>query len=181
MIRFPQITLLHGKDDTPSGTVQALETALKSAHPMVQYARPLIPPDLTSAKAVEWFERFYLYRVPQDSLLVGIDRGGLIACAVQAGVPGLGLSVVAIDSPTQDETLIVDQCHGFHSRLALFSSAYEPIKGRCDWKIFSSLAYDLPWLAQGCKSFFPLAYLISAYSRNSDMDKEVAMMFPTEL
>jgi len=176
MIRFSQITLLHGKDDTPNGTVQALETALKSAHPMVQYARPLIPPDLTAEKAVEWFERYYLYRVPENSLLIGIDRGGLIACGVQASVPGLKLSVVPVNSPTEEDKLFAEPND---NRLALFSSAYAPIKGRCDWKPLAPLAYDLPWLSDGTKNFFPLAYLISAYSRSADMDKEVAMMFPS--
>ena len=178
MNRFSQITILHGKDDTPSGTVQALETALKSAHPMVQYARPLIPPDLTAEKAVEWFERYYLYRVPENSLLVGIDRGGLIACAVQSAVPGLGLSVVAINAPTSEDKLAVEPYFSLQTRLALYSSAYAPIQGRCDWKAVTKAAYDLPWLADGYKNFFALAYMISAFSRNSDMDKEVAMMFP---
>jgi hypothetical protein len=179
MIRFSQITLLHGKDDAPNGgVVQALESAFKSAHPMVQYARPLIPSDLTAEKAVEWFERYYLYRVPENSLLVGIDRGGLIACGVQAYVPGLKLSVVSINSPTQEDSLFAEPND---NRLALFSSAYAPIHGRCDWKTLAPLAYDLPWLAAGTKNFYPLAYLISAYSRSADMDKEVAMMFPSDL
>src|SRR5271163_555715 len=181
MNRFSQITILHGKDDTPDGTVKQLETALKSAHPMVQYARPLIPPDLTAEKAVEWFERYYLYRVPENSLLVGIDRGGLIACAVQTAVPGLGLSVVAINAPTEDDKLVAEQYFSLQTRLALYSSAYAPIQGRCDWKAVTSAAYDLPWLASGNKNFFALAYLISAFSRAADMGKEVAMLFPPEL
>jgi hypothetical protein len=178
MIRFPQITLLHGKGDSPEGSVKSLEVALRSAHPMLKYARPLIPDDLDATKAYEWFERFYLYQIPQESLLVGIDRGGLIACAVQSALPGLKLSVVAINAPTEEDRLAAEPCASAYSRLALYSSAYAPIKGRFDWKAITPRAYDVEWLAAGCKNFFPLAYLISAYSRGADMDKEVSMMFP---
>ena len=183
MNRFSQITLIHGNPahgDAAPDTVQALEAALKSAHPMVQYARPLFPSGLTAEGALEWFERYYLYRVPPNSLLVGVDRGGLIACAVQAAVPGLGLSVVAINAPTEEDKLAVEP-YSLQTRLALYSSAYAPNKGRCDWKTITSAAYDLPWLASGCKNFYPLAYLISAFSRAADMDKEVAMLFPSDL
>jgi len=175
---IPQITLLHGKGDSPDGSVKSLENVLRSAHPMIQYARPLIPNDLATDKAFEWFEKFYLYRVPQDSLLVGIDRGGLIACAIQAALPGLHLSVVAINSPTDEDRLTAEPCASAYSRLALYSSAYAPIKGRCDWKSITPRSYDVEWLTSGCKNFYPLAYLISAYSRGADMDKEVSMMFP---
>jgi hypothetical protein len=180
MTRFPQITLLHGKGDSPEGSVKSLEVALRSAHPMLQYARPLIPDNLDAEKAAEWFENFYLYRVPQASLLVGIDRGGLIACAVQNALPGLRLSVVAINAPTEEDGLIAYPSAP-ESRLALYSSTYPPVKGRCDWKKLTSLAYDVSWLTPGCENFYPLAYLISAWSRNADMDKEISMLFPPAL
>jgi hypothetical protein len=178
MIRFPQITLLHGRGDSPEGSVKSLEVALRSAHPMLQYARPLIPDDLDAKKAAEWFEQFYLYRVPQESLLVGIDRGGLIACAVQSALPGLRLSVVAVNAPTEEDRLAAEPCASAYSRLALYSSAYAPIKGRCDWMAITPRSYDVGWLADGAKNFFPLAYLISAYSLGAEMDKEVSLMFP---
>ena len=180
MTRFKQITLLHGRGDSPEGPVKSLEVLLRSAHPMIQYARPLIPDDSDTQKALEWFERFYLYRVPEDSLLVGVGRGGLIACAVQNAVPALRLSVVAINAPTEEDRLVAEP-GAPRDRLALYSSAYPPIKGRCDWGRLTPLAYDVPWLARGCNIFYPLAYLISAYSRSADMDKEVSMLFGDEL
>jgi len=178
-IRGGQITLLQGKDD--NGSIKSLEETLRSAHPMLEYARPLIPSNLGTKAALEWFERFYLYRVPEDSMLVGVDRGGLIACAIQSALPALRLTVVAVNSPTEDDGVIAKPSTSAYNRLALYSSAYPPIEGRCDWKAVTPFAYDLSWLAPGCKNFYPLAYLISAFSRNGDMDKEVAMLFPPEL
>lgn len=177
-MNFRQVTLISGTN-VGDATLQVLEAALKSAHPMVQYARPLIPSDLPTEKAIDWFLSYYLYRIPQNSLLVGIDRGGLIACAIQDAVPGLGLSVVAINAPTEDDHVVVKPSP--KTRLALYSSAYLPIKERCDWKAITPTAYDLPWLTPGCQNFYPLAYLISAFSRSADMNKEVAMMFPPTL
>lgn len=176
MIRFPQITFLHGRGEPPGRSTEKLEAVLRETHPMVEYARPFIP-DSDTVKALEWVERFYLYRIRQNSLLVGVERGGLIACAVQSAIPVLRLSVIAINAPTEDDKVVVEPCEP-HTRVALYSSAYEPIKGRCDWKEHTSLAYDVDWLAGGCKNFYPLAYLISAFSRGAGMDKEVSMMFP---
>jgi len=76
---------------------------------------------------------------------------------------------------------VVEPYHSLQTRLALYSSAYAPIHGRCDWKAITSAAFDLPWLASGFKNFFALAYLVSAFSRNADMDKEIAMLFPSDL
>ena len=177
MIRFPQIVFLHGVDEESNTAMAQLESTLRSTHPMVDYARPLIP-GTDARKAMEWVERFYVYRLSERALLVGVDRGGLIACALQTTFPWLKLSVCAINSPTEVEGLVAGQCEP-HSRLALYSSAYDPIKGRCDWKQYTSLAYDLPWLADGSKNLFPLAYLISAWGRSADMDKEVSMLFPS--
>jgi hypothetical protein len=102
----------------------------------------------------------------------------LIACSVQSLFPALNLSVFAINAPTEEDSLFAEPCAP-HTRLALYSSAYPTIKGRCDWKTLTSAAYDVPWLASGCKNLYPLAYLISGYSHGADMDKQVAMMFPS--
>lgn len=174
MNRFSQITLLHGRDESPDGSVANLEALLRTSHPMVGYNRPLIPAHLNTKEALEWVERYYTYRLDQNSMLVGFYRGGLIACALQEKFPALHLSAVAINSPTNEDGVVLS---GADRRLALYSSAYKLIAGRCDWAAKSSLAFDLPWLTEG-QNFYPLAYLISAWARNAAMNKEVAMMFP---
>lgn len=178
MNRLNQITFLHGRDELPNGgTVERLETVLRSSYPRLDYARPLIPSDLDAKQAADFFERYYLYRLDPGSLLVGVERGGLIACAVQSAFPALKLSVVAINSPTEEDGLVVPA----FACLALYSSAYEPIKGRCDWKSLTPLAYDVPWLSEGCENrSYPLSYLISSYSHGGDMGKEVSMLFPKQ-
>jgi hypothetical protein len=180
--RFNQITLLHGRNELPNGkfpgVTEHLEAILHAAYPAVLFACPFVPSDLGAKDAFFFVRKNYVSRMQADSLLVGLERGGLIACAVQDAFPALRLSVFAANSPTEDDKLVVEPCDS-HTRLALYSSAYPPIKGRCDWKALTSTAYDVPWLASGCKNLYPLAYLISAYSHGVDMDKQVAMMFPS--
>lgn len=179
MMRFSHITLLHGRDELPNGSVERLEALLRTSHPMVDYARPLIPANLNTKAALQFVERFFVYRIPQDSLLVGVGRGGLIASAVQYKLPALRLSVAAINSPTDEDGVSAEL---WGHRLALYSSVYKPIAGHCDWDVASPAAYDLPWLANGCENnLYPLAYLISAWARDAAMNKEVSLMFPPEV
>jgi hypothetical protein len=145
----------------------------------VDYARPLIPANLDTKAALNFVERFFVYRMALDSLLVGVGRGGLIAAAVQLKLPALRLSVAAINSPTDEDGVSAGL---WGHRLALYSSAYKPIAGHCDWHVASPLAYDLPWLAKGCQNnFYPLTYLISSWARGAIMDKEVSLLFPAEV
>ena len=178
MMRFSHITLLHGRDELPDGSVARLEALLRTSHPMVDYHRPLIPAHLNTKEALEWVERFYVYRMEQESMLVGLNRGGLIACALQEKFPALHLSAAAINSPTNEDGVVL---HGADRRLALYSSAYKLIAGRTDWAAVAPLAYDLPWLAEGVQNFYPLAYLISSWARGAAMNKEVSLMFPAEV
>lgn len=176
MMRFSQITLLHGRDELPNGSVERVEALLRSSHPMVQYARPLIPTDLDTKAALAWAQRYFVYRMQPESLVVGMGRGGLIASVIQSELPGLRLAVAAINSPTNEDGVFAEPSV---DRLALYSSAFQPIKGCCDWSTLTPLAYDVPWLSKGFEQFYPLAYLISAWSRGvKDMDKQVSLMFP---
>lgn len=177
MIRFNQITLLHGRDELPSGSGERLEAILRATYPAIIFARPFVPFDLDTKDAVKFVLRNYVSRMETDSLLVGLERGGLIACAAQTTFPALRLSVCAVNSPTEEDGIVLEP--GTLNRLALYSSAYPPIKGRCDWKTLTPLAYDVSWLTPGCKFYYPLAYLISLFSQGADMDKQVAMLFPS--
>jgi hypothetical protein len=175
--RFSQITILHGKTDTPNGQVQRLESILKAAYPMLEFSRPLIP-NLPTKEALDWITQQYVKRIKPSSLLIGLERCGLIACAIQTKFPALRLSAVAINSPTADGGVSASLCQNSYSRMALYSSAYAPIKGTCQWLTYSPLAFDVSWLAKGCDAYYPLAYLISAFMGNKDMEKEVSLMFP---
>jgi hypothetical protein len=175
--RFSQITILHGKTDTPNGQVQRLESVLKAAYPMLEFSRPLIP-NVPTKEALDWIAAQYIKRIKPNSLLVGLDRGGLLACAIQTKFPALRLSAVAINAPTADNGVSASICLSSYSRMALYSSAYPPVKGVCNWQTFSPLAFDCSWLAKGCDAYYPLAYLISAFMGNKDMEKEVSLMFP---
>jgi hypothetical protein len=174
---FPQIILLHGREDTPDGAVARLHGILSAAYPKLSYARPFIP-DAMIEDAVEWVANQYVRRIQPNSLLVGFERGGLIACAIQSRFPALRLSVFAINSPTKEGSISATYCQHTYSRVALYSSEYPHIKGRCNWPELQPMAYDVPWLANGHKLDYPISYLISAYMRGADMEKEVALMFP---
>lgn len=175
--RFSQITILHGKDDNPNGQVQKLESIMKAAYPMIEFSRPLIP-NLPPQEACDWIAAQYVKRLKPNSLLVGLERGGLIACAVQAKFPALKLSAVAVNAPTVEGNLHASTCANSYSRMSLYSSAYPPIKLSCQWHAYSPLSFDCSWLAKGCDAYYPLAYLISAFMGNKDMEKEVSLMFP---
>src|SRR5271154_6896874 len=108
--RFSQITILHGKDDNPNGQVQRLEAILKASFPMIGFSRPLIP-NLPPKEAYNWVAAQYVKRFNPNSLLIGLERGGLIACAIQTAFPALRLSVVAVNSPTAEGGLFASQCH----------------------------------------------------------------------
>jgi hypothetical protein len=178
--RFNQITFLHGRNELPSGYMERLEAILHTSYPTVIFARPFVPSDLDTKDAFEFVRRNYASRIQADSLIVGLERGGLVACAMQDAFPALNLSVFAINSPTEEDGLFAEPSVP-HTRLALYSSAYPPIKGRCNWSTTTPLAYDVPWLAPGCNVIYPLAYLISGYSHGADMDKQVAMLSGDEL
>jgi len=176
--RFSHVTFLHGKGELPDGPVAHLEAILALAYPEVTFARPLIP-DLPTDEAGEWVMRYGPNLKPK-SLLVGMGRGGLLACALRGIFPVLDLYVFAVNAPTKENSLAAQSTGvGFENRVcALYSSAYPPIKGRCEWAAVSPLAFDVPWLTQGVDSYYPISYLIASYLRGQDMRKEVSMLFP---
>jgi hypothetical protein len=175
--RFSQITFLHGRNELPSGSTNRLEAILRETYPAVIFACPFIPSDLDTNQALDFVEKNYVSRMRVGSLLVGLERGGLIACAVQEHFPALRLSVFAANAPMEDG-FAAGACEP-QSRVAVFSSKFPPIKDLCNWKVLTPLAYDVSWMTSG-RNMYPLAYLISVYSQGADLDKHVAMMFPQE-
>lgn len=176
--RFSQVTFLHSAHESPTDSPARLRFVLHSAYPALSYATPLLPYSLSAKESFDFASKHYISRIGRESLIVGFGRGGLIACALQTAFPALRLSVVAINAPTGEIGLQVQACSQAYSRVALYSSLYAPIKDRCDWANFSPMAYDVKWLSAGNNAYYPLSYLISAFMRGQDMDKEVSMMFP---
>lgn len=188
---FTHVTFLHGKGELPDGSVARLEAILAPTHKEVTFATPLIP-DLPAEQAFTQFMEQYAARIKPESLLVGLGRGGTIACAIQSARPALRLSVFAVNSPTQEDQLrvvpfqfplvtegaIIQLRQLYPARVALYSSAYEPIRGRCNWVPRLAWRFNVPWLSQEMDTSYRVSYLIAAYMRGLDMPKEVAMLSP---
>lgn len=176
---FQQITILHDSDERPTGSPARLQTALASAYPKIRYATPLLPHSLNAKEAFDWAAKHYISRIGRGSLIVGFGRGGLVACALQSAFPALNLSVVAINAPTEEDGLQAKFFDQYYSRMVLYSAEYPRVKSRCDWGSLSPMAYNVNWLTSGNSAYYPLAYLVGAFMRGKNMDKEVSMMFPT--
>lgn len=176
-VGFSQITILHDRQDSPAGTSINLLHAMQSAFPDIKYSMPYLPPGMATRDALNFLTDNYVRMVNPDSLIVGFGQGGLLACAVQQRVPVLRLSAFAINAPVCDGDVAAEMNRDWYSRIAVYSSSYPLIKGKCDWAAHASMAYDVPWLAKE-PAYYPLAYLISAYGRGSNMEQEVKMLFP---
>jgi hypothetical protein len=161
-----------------TSAVARLSAILDRKDPFTTHRTPYVP-DMAAPDALAFVSANYASKIKKGTLLVGLERGGLVACCLQRSFPALALSVVAVNSPTREGDLVTMPAVGNPgNRLALFSSAYKPISGRCDWD-FTAQAYDVGWLRDGVdNAFYPVSYLVSAFMRGSDMKKEVALMFP---
>lgn len=161
-----------------SDAVARLSAVLDRKDPFVTHRTPYVP-DVAAADALAFVTANYASKLKKGSLLIGLERGGLVACCLQRSFPALSLSVVAVNAPTREGDLITMPAVGNPgNRLALFSSAYKPIRGRCDWD-FTAQAFDVGWLRDGADSAsYPVSYLVSAYMRGLDMKKEVSLLFP---
>jgi len=173
MSRFADVVWL-GRGDT----VARLSAVLDRKDPFVLHRAPYVP-DIPAAEALAFVTQNYASKLRKGSLLVGLERGGLLACCLQRSFPALSLSVFAVNSPTREGDIITMPAVGNPAnRAALFSSAYKPIRGRCDWD-FTAESLDVGWLREGlADAVYPVSYLISAYMRGSDMKKEVSLLFP---
>lgn len=176
-LNFTQITVLHDKQDSPAGSPASLLRVMQGAFPEIKYSTPYLPPGMPAQDALDFLTDNYMRMVGRDSLLVGFGRGGLLACALQQRVPALRLSAFAVNAPVREGNVVAEMNQSFYSRVSVYNSGYKPIKGNCNWSECSSMAYDVPWLANGA-AYYPLAYLISAYGRHADMEQEIKLIFP---
>ncbi len=166
--RFPMVYFLY--DGMNGKQTIALQNLVKTAFPHVHFMEPWIPMFITNEQVGLWESHLQPFLVP-NSLLVGIGRAGLAASYLQERFPELNLSVLAINAPTsaQDFTLSKKP----DNRVALYSSRYEPIQGKCEnWTDLSTISFDVSWLQHGilsesggnlCKH--SAAFLVIAYMK----------------
>jgi hypothetical protein len=175
MNAFSHVTFLHGLDDLPNGSVERLQTILAKECRNVSFSRPLIPPGLPAEDAFTSMLEYSTWIKPY-SLLVGLGRGGLIANAIQCSRPALSLSTFVINAPTQEDGLL---SMPWTDRVALYSSLYPPIRGRCLWDRFAGQDFDVPWLAHGVEmAYYSVAAIIVAHMEQRDLAKEIALTMP---
>jgi len=194
---FRDVHFFHGLGGSPEGSVALLEKILRHGFPDICYHRPLLPhskikksedpvegnltwfgKDLAPAEeTLAWLENQYLPFIAPGSLIVGISMGGLVAAKLQELHPELDLSVFSIVAPTNADVVKLER--KIPNRVALFSSADQVVKDRCNWSEFSDLAFDVPWLMHDVDpAKYTLCYLISCYLRGLDMTHEVETLFP---
>lgn len=177
--RFSHITFLHDANDLPNGRVAQLADILKRQYPSITISRPYIP-TVPTGEALSWVKQ-YVARVPAKSLIIGMGRGGLLACALQSNFPALNFSVVAVNAPTEEDGVYASESL---DRVVLYSSLYEPIKGRCDWQDLAMWSFEVSWLTSGQDAFYPTMYMISAYLQGDasstalDLLKAANMLVP---
>jgi predicted esterase YcpF (UPF0227 family) len=95
----PAVYLIHGKGESPEGTVKKLQSVLEQHWPGLNFFRPDIPffdPKRPADVAVKELLRIPM---PLGSLLVGVGLGGLVAARLQE-LGRQDLQVLAISSPT---------------------------------------------------------------------------------
>jgi len=126
----------------------------------------------------EMWEKILIPSLPTDQLVIGFGLCGTVAARIQETHPELGLSVMAINSPTT--TAFWQVIWKSDQRVAIYSSNYEPIKG-VNWTGLAETALDVDWLQHGmfsenggnlCK--YAIAYYVAAYLINRNLEPAVS-------
>jgi hypothetical protein len=129
--------------------------------------------DASALESYRWLQSYFLPDALSNSVIFGVGLGGLLAAKLQEDYPWRGFSVVAIDSPVLDGAISLGSL--VSNRIAMYSSDYTPISGRCEWVRYAGQAYNVPWLQHGIKNTkYGLAYLLTAYMQVENLAVEVA-------
>jgi pimeloyl-ACP methyl ester carboxylesterase len=138
------VYLLHGKGGSPDGTVKKLQTLLEQHWPGLDFIRPELPHHDPKSHAEDSVQDILQLQIPQNSLLVGISLGGLVAARLQE-VGREDLQVIAIRSPTWEDGVTLET--RAERRLAFYSSRDQIIESRiANWPQLASFSRDLEWL-----------------------------------
>lgn len=176
MKSFSSVYCFHGKGGSPTGTVALLESAFADLFPNSRFLRPELPhhdPELPAEHSLAFIEAL---RIPQNSLIIGVSLGGIVAARVQE-MSRPDLTVICVSSPTWADAVKLER--KMPNRLALYSSRDDVIAGRtADWPTLAE-AHDLPWLTHQTDAHIPdLRELIRAYV-HEDILSETAARLPS--
>lgn len=167
MQRKQNFVLLHGRGGRPTGSVMQLEACLRQYFPEDEYQRPALlhgDPEVPSEQSLEDLAQI---SIPENSTVIGISLGGLIAARLQE-TSRSDLRVYCVSSPLWAEGVRLEQKP--ENRVALYSSNDEVIVGRVsEWPKFAQ-AWDLPWLSHDTDRHKErLAKLIAASLRGESL------------
>ena len=173
--RFKGHYILHDRDST--GAPRLVEIMANKVGVESEFFKQPHPPyefkeDASALESYLWLRSCFLSGVMSNSVLFGFGIGGLLAAKLQEDFPVKGLSVVAINAPTFEGSISLET--HVPNRVALYSSAYMPIAGRCNWSLYAGQAYDMSWLLHGIKNAkYGLAYLLTTYMQIENLTMEV--------
>lgn len=166
-VKFGVIYLLHEKHGSPEGTVSKIQSAIEPINPGVRFVRPLLPhhdPETAPEEGVEFLKNL---RIPRGALLIGVNRGGLVAAKLQEESRP-DLHVICISSPTSSGRVKLNE--KMPNRAAFYSSGDEIIAGRVGRWPDLAKAYDLPWLTHDTDAHLDkLVKLIQGYINGDDL------------
>jgi hypothetical protein len=145
VLPIPAVYLLHGKGGSPVGTVRKIESILGPRWPGLDFLRPKLPHSDPAVLAEESVEFLHSQEIRQNSLLLGVSLGGLVAAKLQE-IDRPDLQVLAISSPTWADGVRLET--NADRRLAFYSSSDSVIAGRVDdWPKLASFLRDFAWLS----------------------------------
>jgi pimeloyl-ACP methyl ester carboxylesterase len=163
-----QFVLLHGRGGRPTGSVLQLEGCLRQYFPSASFHRPQLlhgDPQVAAQESLSQLENLPL---PENSIVIGVSLGGLIAARMQE-TNRPDLHVYCVSSPLWVDGVRLQE-KPLH-RVAFYSSQDEVIAGRIqNWPQFAQ-AWDIPWLSHDTDLHKQqIAKLISASLGGEDID-----------
>ncbi len=141
--RFKMVYFLY--DWLNDKETDAVYDLVKAVHPNVQFMTLCTPQDIEKVQWEEWFGYIRPFLLG-GALIVGIGKAGTVAAYLQERFSAFNLSVIAINSPTNLEEIFITK---HPNRVALYSSHYPTIEGRCDWQPLADNSFDVNWLRYG--------------------------------
>lgn len=152
VLPIPAVYLLHGKGGSPDGTVRKLQAILEQHWPGLDFVRPLMPHHDPKVPAEISVRDILQLHIPQDSFLVGISLGGLVAAKLQE-MGRDDLQVMAISSPTWADGVALET--QVARRLAFYSTNDSVIESRvADWPGLACFQRNLDWLTHDTDQHF---------------------------
>jgi pimeloyl-ACP methyl ester carboxylesterase len=174
IVGFTKIMLLHGKGGSPEGSVKQLEDLLVRYCPgrEERFERPRLLHSDSNVSAEESHAAFAELNVPEETALIGISLGGLIAAKYQEEHNRDDIHVISISSPTWADGVHLTK--RMANRVALYSSADDVIRGRtAEWPKLAC-AFDLPWLTHNTDQHKQaLAKILLAYLDGDSLPRAI--------